>query len=103
MDYKVILRQGAIDDLAEIVTYISRDDPKAAERLGHQLVATAESLADMPYRGKAVRGRPGARRLVRRPYLIFYEIDAATRTIEVLRFWHAARDPAALRLGPGEQ
>lgn len=59
MDYKVILRQGAIDDLAEIVAYISRDDPQAAQRVGNRLVAAAESLAAMPYRGKAMRGRPG--------------------------------------------
>jgi addiction module RelE/StbE family toxin len=98
MGYKVILRQGAIDDLADIVGYISKDNPQAAERLGNRLVTTAESLAEMPYRGKAVRGRPGVWRIIHRPYLIFYEIDEPSRVVEVLRFWHSARDLASLKL-----
>ena len=103
MDFKVVLRQGAIDDLAEIVAFISQDDPKAAERVGLALVAAAESLSDLPTRGKAIRGRPEVRRLVHRPYLTFYQVDTSTKSVEVLRFWHASRDPASLRLRPDKE
>jgi addiction module RelE/StbE family toxin len=96
--FKVILTQAALNDLKEIVEYISEDDPRAAERLASDLVSRAEALSQMPRRGKAVRVRPGVRRLVRNPYLIVYRIDEAAKMVKVLRFWHGARDPKSLRL-----
>ena len=50
------------------------------------------------HRGGPVRRRPGVRKLVLRPYLIFYRVDDAARRVDVLRFWHGAQDPRGLRL-----
>ena len=47
MDCKVILSPRAIQDLKEIVRYISCDDPKAAEGLGYALIDTALSLGNV--------------------------------------------------------
>lgn len=97
MGFKVILTQAALNDLEEISDYISRDNPRAAQRVATDLLSRAESLSEMPRRGKAMRGRAGVRRLVRNPYLIVYRIDEVTRAVMVLRFWHGARSPESFR------
>lgn len=58
----------------------------------------AQSLDMLPARGSLLRSRPGVRRLVRDPYLVLYRIDEARRVVNVLRFWHAKQNPAALWL-----
>lgn len=98
MDYKVILAKPSLRDLGRIARYIAQDNPPAAERVGFELVALAESLRTLPARGSPLRSRPGARRLVRDPYLVLYRIDEARRVVNVLRFWHAKQNPAALWL-----
>lgn len=89
MDYRVILSQPSLRDLGRIARYIAQDHPPAAERVGLALVDLAQSLATLPARGSLLRSRPGARRLVRDPYLVLYRIDEARRVVNVLRFWHA--------------
>jgi plasmid stabilization system protein ParE len=54
MDYKVIISPRAIQELSQIVRYISFDNPKAAERLGYALVDEALSLSTLPERGRLV-------------------------------------------------
>ena len=92
MDYEVIFSPLALTDLEAIVRYV------AAERLGTRLLDQAETLCHLPHRGGPVRRRPGVRKLVSRPYLIFYRVDDAARRVGVLRFWHGAQDPGGLRL-----
>jgi plasmid stabilization system protein ParE len=75
VDFKVFITHAALNDLDEIVEYISRDDVNAAQRTASDLLNRAESLQKMPRRGKAMRSRPGVRRLVRNPYLIIYRIE----------------------------
>ena len=43
-------------DLQEIVAYIARDNPAAAERFGLALVEKAELLKKFPLLGKKVKG-----------------------------------------------
>ena len=98
MDYKVILSPLALDDIEQIVCYVSFSDPQAAGRLGHRLLDHAGSLCDFPHRGGDVCSRPGVKKLLLWPYLIFYRVNEESRSVEVLRFWHGARDPRSLRL-----
>ena len=65
MRYSVRLNDQAAEDLADIVSFIARDNPPAAEKLGLALVETAFSLAILPYRGQQTRSRPKARKLMR--------------------------------------
>jgi plasmid stabilization system protein ParE len=58
----------------------------------------AESLQSMPERGRSVKKWPSVRVLVLAPYLIFYRFERASNTVEILRFWHGARDPLSLEL-----
>jgi plasmid stabilization system protein ParE len=97
VDFKVIITQAALNDLEEIVDYISHDDVRAAQRVAADLLSRAESLSKMPRRGKGMRARPGVRRLVRNPYLIVYRIDEAASVVSVLRFWHGARNPESFQ------
>jgi toxin ParE1/3/4 len=73
MGYEVRLTAKARGDLNEIVAYIAQDNPSAAERLGDELAAEANSLSN-PYRGGLVRRRRNVRRLVHGSYLIVYRI-----------------------------
>lgn len=99
MGYKVILAARANDDLAKIVRFLAQKNPAAAERLGHALLDEALSLAHLPGRGVAVRGRPGYRRILHRPwFLIYYRVDEAKRLIEVARIWDGRQNPADFRL-----
>ena len=52
----------------------------------------------MPGKGRPVKGWPEVRVIVLSPYLIFYRFDEQVDKVEVLRFWHGARDPATLEL-----
>ena len=98
MGYKVILSPLALEDLEAIVRYVAQHDPSAAGRLGHRLLDQAESLAELPRRGGNVRRRPGVKKLLQSPYLVFYRVNEATCSVEVLRFWHGAQDARSLRL-----
>ena len=93
MDCKVILSPRAIQDLKEIVRYISFDNPKAAERFGYALIDTALSLATLPERGRLVPEFDDGmtREVVYTPYRIVYRFDAQRKVVYVSRFWHAAR------------
>jgi plasmid stabilization system protein ParE len=95
MDYRVILSRPALPDLGEIARYIAQDNLDAAERIGLELVALAESLAVLPRRGGPFQARPGVRRLVSDPYLVTYRIDETQLVVYVLRFWHAKRAPGS--------
>ena len=53
MDFKVILSDAAIEDLREICSYISRDNPDAALRMGQGILAHVRILARFPLIGLA--------------------------------------------------
>ena len=93
MDCKVIISPRAIQDLGQIVRYISFDDPKAAERLGYALIDEALSLSTLPERGRLVPEFSDGitREIIHAPYRIVYRVDHEKRVVSVSRFWHAAR------------
>ena|SRR6267378_1932539 len=62
MDCKVILSPRAIQDLREIVRYISLDDAHSAEKFGYALIDAARSLGKLPERVALCRNSPTARR-----------------------------------------
>ena len=91
MDFRVEIKDPAIADLAEIVSYIARDNPGAATTLGNNSLDAALSLAETPYKGSPYQKLPGIRKLTLRPFKIFYRVNEPTKVVEVLRFWHSAR------------
>ncbi len=93
MDFQVVITRPAIADLKAIVQYISAHDAAAAERVGCGLIAKAESLRELPWRGRMVpeRSQKDCREIVWKPYRIIYRVSEENSLVEVLRFWHGAR------------
>ena len=98
MDYQVILSPRAIQDLQEVVRYISFDNPAAAERLGLQLIEKTRVLVSFPELGRIVPefGAATIRELILKPYRIVYRVSHERRVVEVSRYWHAARGTPTL-------
>jgi plasmid stabilization system protein ParE len=72
MGNQIILAPEAEQDLDEIVAYIAKDNPAAAEKFGIRLIERVELLKSFPRLGRVVRGRRGERVLVEGSILIFY-------------------------------
>jgi plasmid stabilization system protein ParE len=96
MAYQLIYTKLAAKDLEAIVRHIAKDNQAAAGKVGLELVAIAESLTQMPYRGSRVRGRTDVYKVIRAPYLVLYRIDESRAQIRLQRFWHAKRDDRQL-------
>jgi toxin ParE1/3/4 len=94
MEFKIIWSDEAIEDLRVICTYIARDDPEAAERIGNGILDHVLILASFPFIGPPYpRGSEGPlREIVFRSYRIFYDVAEAERRVEILHVWHGARD-----------
>ena len=90
-EFQLRITSQAARDLREIVAYIARDNPSAAQRFGFALVEKAELLKTFPLLGKKVKGTEKDRVLVEDPVLIFYQPDTVTGVIVIRRFWHGAR------------
>jgi len=71
MGSKVIFAPRAIADLEEISRHIAQDDADAAVRVGYALIDRVRILEDFPFLGLPYPKKPGVRKLVSRPYLIF--------------------------------
>ena len=100
MDYKVILSDLFLSDLQEIVEYLAEvAGPEPASRIGNELLDRAVEAGQSPFIGQPVKDRPGARKVLRYSYLIYYDVDEDRKTVKVLRAWQGARDPETLRLG----
>ena len=93
MDFQVFLSRPALNDLERIVAYIAFHNVSAAERMGNQLLDAALSLNTMPERGHVAPEfrQPELREIVIRSYRIIYRVRKADTSVEIVRFWHAAR------------
>ncbi len=93
MGYQVVFSRTAEADLGEIVAFIARDNPTAAARFGHELVAHTRKLENFPQIGRVVPEFriETLRELIHGSYRNVYQINDRRKVIEVARFWHAAR------------
>lgn len=91
MGCKIIFSPQSLADLEEVVRHIAQDDPAIAERVGHALIDRVMILENFPLLGSIYSKRPGVRKLVSRPYIIFYRAKSADGAVEILRYWHGAR------------
>jgi plasmid stabilization system protein ParE len=98
MEFQVTLTSKAERDLERIGRYIARTDSDAAHRFCDELVFAAETLQTFPNRHGTFAKRPNIRKIPYDAYVIFYKINEANQTVEILRFWHSARDQGRLRL-----
>jgi len=85
---RIVWTDEASDNLEDIRRYILQFNPAAARHLAGRIVRAAESLAQFPYRGRAIGG--GMRQLALiYPYLIRYRVEGETVFITGVR--HGAR------------
>ncbi len=98
MDCAVIYSEKSLADLQEITAFIAADNVEAAASFANRLVDLAESLRRLPERGRPVKRWTNVRVIVLAPYLIFYRFEAVANRVEMLRFWHGARDPSTLEI-----
>lgn len=97
MGCKIIFSPQAIADLEAAVRFIATENPDAALRFGHSLIDRVAILENFPLLGAPYCKRPGVRRLVSRPYIIFYRFRAPENTVDILRFWHGSRSEPELK------
>ena len=96
MGCKIIFAPQAIDDLAEAVGHIAEDDPVRAQRIGNALIDRVAILEKFPLLGSPYPKRPGVRKLVSPPYIIFYRLNPEEGRVDILRYWHGARGEVVL-------
>ena len=73
MDYEVILSPQALDNLAEITAYITRDNPARAESFGNELLGRVEPLAKFSAMGSVTRRNPRWRSWFHHPMSLLIE------------------------------
>jgi plasmid stabilization system protein ParE len=88
---KVVWTEQAWVRLAEIESFIARDDPGAASRLVDRLVDRTEALASHPHRGRRLPEIPrsGLRELLVGNYRIVYR--RSSKAIEVFTVFEGHR------------
>jgi toxin ParE1/3/4 len=89
--YVVTILEEALEDLRNIVAYIAKENPSAAETLGRELLDEAMSLESLPYRGSPVKKRRGLLKLIHGNYLVYYRIQEQKNVIEIVAFKHGAQ------------
>ena len=99
MDCKIIWTDPALEDLREVVAFISEDNPEAARRVGMDIYETVGTLASFPLIGPPYpRGSMGRiREVVSWSYRIFYRVNSKKKLVEVLTIWHGARGAPIIR------
>lgn len=91
---KVRFSRKALRQLAEVLSAIDSDNPKAANKVAAQIRRAIDRIAAFPFSSRPAN-RPGVRVLpaLPYPYLVFYEVDENAQEIHVLRIRHMARNP----------
>ncbi|HEY8566979.1 MAG TPA: type II toxin-antitoxin system RelE/ParE family toxin [Beijerinckiaceae bacterium] len=89
---RLVVTEVARRDIDEIGSYITRDDPDAAERIVLRLEERCLSLLLSPFRYPLTLRYPqrGIRRMAVGSYIVFYRVRSSA--IEILRVLHQARD-----------
>ena len=96
MDCKIIFSPQAIAELESVVRFVAKDNPDAALRVGNALIDRILVLENFPLVGSVYPKRPGIRKLVSRPYIIFYRPRLEENCVDILRYWHGARSEPEL-------
>ena len=89
--YKVIVAPRAWEDFFEIFEFISLDKPDAAAGFCDSLLSHVEILATFPHLGVTSSRRKDVRSILHTPVRIYYRLDETRDLVEVVHFWHTAR------------
>jgi toxin ParE1/3/4 len=93
MEFNIVWTDRALKELRDLCSYISNDNPAAAERIGDEIIRHVDVLSAFPLigppypRGGSVR----VREILCGSYRIFYRVSDERKLVEILTIWHAAR------------
>ncbi len=96
--YKVLMTEPAVDDLQEIVQYISDElfEPVIAKKLVGKIKEAVMSLDKLPTRHALVADERLAmqeiRKLIVENYIAFYMISEKDETVTIIRILYSRRD-----------
>lgn len=96
--YKIFLTEPAVDDLKEIVAYISNElrEHSIAQKLLGKIKEAIMSLSDMPVRYALVSDKrlalQGVRKLMVDNYIVFYIISEKEKLVTIIRILYGRRD-----------
>jgi addiction module RelE/StbE family toxin len=93
VDFKIVWTLRSREDLRDIATFIAKDNPPAALKLGDLIFARVDTLEKFPELGRVVpeRNQPNMREIVVKNYRIVYRLRQKEMILEILRVWHGAR------------
>ena len=74
VDYRLLFRQRALTDLAEIIDYVASDDDEAASDFGGALLDHVDLPLRYPRMGSAIGDQSLVRKLVHSPILVYCHI-----------------------------
>jgi len=90
--YQVRFLKIAEEDFTEIVTFISDENPIAANKIANKIEKNLELLSENPFLGRIPRDEGirnlGYRYIIVQNYIVFYKIEK--RTIIIHRILHSA-------------
>ena len=94
MDFKIVWTLRSREDLRDIATFIAKDNPPAALKLGELIFARVDTLETFPELGRVVpeRNQSNIREIVVKNYRLVYRVHPKEKFLEILRVWHGARD-----------
>ena len=93
MDFKIVWTLRSREDLRDLATFIARDNPPAALKLGDLIFARVDTLEKFPELGRVVpeRNQPNLREIVVKNFRVVYRVRRKEKLLEILRVWHGAR------------
>ena len=96
--YQIRFLRIAEEDFIEIVSFITHDNPSAANSIADKIEKNLEILSENPLLGRIPRDEEiknmGYRYIIVKNYIIFYSIEG--RTILIHRILHGARNYKSL-------
>jgi addiction module RelE/StbE family toxin len=93
VDFKIVWTLRSREDLRDIGTFIAKDNPPAALKLGELIFDRVDTLEKFPELGRVVpeRNQPNIREIVVKNYRLVYRVHPKEKFLEILRVWHGAR------------
>jgi len=96
VDFKVLYTEEALADLKAVMGWSWEKHPGTSEKFANSLLNHVDLLKEFPYLGTRVKDHPGVRQLLHSPLQIYYRVREDKGVIEILHFWHAARQQPEL-------
>lgn len=83
--FRIRWTNGAADDLKEILDYMEKDSPQAADAFGERLMRHIEKLARFPFTGAPSHVHSSVRESVFEKRVVYYRIEKSEIIIKAIQ------------------